>query len=144
MMAEFLPMATYGWHHAMGAYGFQRKIYSISPSGELQVHAPDIGIPNTFAWNPDGSKFYVSDSLAQIIRRCSVVKGVVDWEAYDNFADLSSSRGTPDGGAMDLNEHLWNAQWDGSKVVAYDKDGQNTATLTLPIPKPTSCCFRRS
>lgn len=121
--------------------GARGKIYSISPSGELQVHAPDIGIPNTFAWSPDGSKFYVTDSLAQIIRRCAVVEGVVDWEACDDFVDLSDSKGTPDGGAMDLAEHLWNAQWDGSKVVAYDSDGLRTSTLNLPVPKPTSCCF---
>lgn len=121
--------------------GSRGKIYSISPSGELQVHAPSIGIPNTFVWNPDGSKFYFSDSLAQIIRRCLVVDGAIDWRACDNFADLSGSRATPDGGAMDLTEQLWNAQWDGGKVVAYDKDGLITATLTLPVPRPTSCCF---
>lgn len=117
------------------------RIYTISPSGEIQLHTPRIGIPNTFSWSPDGTRFYVSDSLEQIIREYPVVGDVIDWDNFKILADLSGTKATPDGGAMDETEHLWNAQWDGSRVIAYNREGAVAGTLMLPAPKPTSCCF---
>jgi len=47
----------------------------------------------------------------------------------------------PDGSAIDVSGNLWNAQWDGARVVQYSPSGDALTTLSLPMQKPTSCCF---
>ena len=37
--------------------------------------------------------------------------------------------------------YLWNAQWDGWRVVRYAPGGSVDRVIELPVQKPTSCIF---
>ena len=43
------------------------------------------------------------------------------------FAHTHGEPGVPDGSALDSEGRLWNAQWDGWRIVAYAPDGRSTA-----------------
>jgi sugar lactone lactonase YvrE len=117
------------------------EIYSLSPQGDLRGHGQQIGIPNTFSWSPKGDRFYLSDSLQQVLREYPVFRDTIEWENGKVLADLNETAATPDGAAMDLAGQLWNAQWDGSKVATYSAEGKVTGCVAMPVPRPTSCCF---
>jgi sugar lactone lactonase YvrE len=121
--------------------GIHGGIYSITPTGKLLNQKIPMGIPNTFCWSPDGSTIYISDSLQQKMFSFAVKKGMALVESRQLIADLSGTEATPDGGAVDQQGFLWNAHWNGHKVVKYGPDGRAHEILRLPAPKPTSCCF---
>ena len=122
--------------------GTKGSIFSIKPNGELRDFPFKIGIPNTFCWAENGKTLYLSDSLQQKMFTVKVDSelNVANLEK-DTFIDLSSTSSTPDGGAIDTEGNLWNAQWDGFKVQCYSSKAKELTNIQLPVPKVTSCCF---
>jgi sugar lactone lactonase YvrE len=122
--------------------GNNGNIYSLSPSGKLTHQLAKMGIPNTFCWSAAGKRLYLSDSLQQKMYSFDMSDNEMLLNSEKEiFLDLSRSGSTPDGGAMDINGHLWNAHWDGFKIQCYAANKKERDTLNLPVPKVTSCCF---
>ena len=122
--------------------GNNGNIYSLSPSGKLTHQLAKMGIPNTFCWTAAGKRLYLSDSLQQKMYSFDMSDNELLLNSEKEiFVDLSRSDSTPDGGAMDINGHLWNAHWDGFKIQCYVANKKERDTLNLPVPKVTSCCF---
>ena len=114
-------------------------LYSLSTSGQLTQHQAHIGISNTFAWSPDGQWFYFADSKAQRIYQYPVTSSGLG--TAEIFVDLQGTSIYPDGSCIDSEGCLWNAQWDGHRVVRYAPDGSILQIVSLPVQRPTSCCF---
>ena len=121
--------------------GLHGGIYSISPSAILMKQSVRMGIPNTFCWSLNGKNLLISDSLQQKIFSFEVENQNLKAHSARVYVDLSKTDYTPDGGAVDIDGNLWNAHWDGHKVVKYDSTGAVQSELHIPVPKPTSCCF---
>jgi hypothetical protein len=47
----------------------------------------------------------------------------------------------PDGSAVDAEGYLWNAEFNGSRVVRYAPDGRIDRVIELPMRRPTCCAF---
>lgn len=117
------------------------NVYAVSRDGFLHHHLAKIGIPNTFCWSKDGDSFYLSDSSRQRMLVYDVNHYEIQPSSQRTLVDLSAGRATPDGGAMDERGILWVCQWDGGRVVGYDHSGLDTGRISVPVPRPTSCCF---
>lgn len=88
---------------------------------------PDVAIPNSICFSPDGGTLYYCDSMQGRIMCC-------DYPSLRNqrvFAETEGS-GAPDGCCVDAMGYLWNAEWGGSRVVRYRPDGTTAAILTSP------------
>jgi L-arabinonolactonase len=116
-------------------------LYRLDP--DLSVHKMEsgIGISNSLAWSPDNRRFYFADTLDREIR-------VYDYDhetgAIGNrrlFASTIADPGNPDGSTIDEEGYLWNAQWNGWRLVRYAPDGSVDRVVELPVEKPTSCMF---
>ena len=114
-------------------------LYSLSAEGHLKKHQENIGISNTFAWSPDSKFFYFADSKAQQIYRFPFSSAGLG--PREVFVDLQGTSIYPDGSCMDSEGCLWNAQWDGHRVVRYSPSGEIIQVISLPVQRPTSCCF---
>lgn len=114
-------------------------LYSIDGDSNLKCHLQGIGISNTFAWSPCQNWMYFGDSMVQNIFRFPFQKGELG--APDIFVDLSNTSYYPDGSCIDSAGCLWNAQWDGSRIVRYSPKGEALEIIKLPVSRPTSCCF---
>jgi L-arabinonolactonase len=57
------------------------------------------------------------------------------------FATFDDQPGTPDGSCVDADGCLWNAQWDGSRVVRYTPTGRIDRVIEIPTRKPTWVAF---
>jgi len=122
--------------------GTSGSIYAITPDLTLTKKLDNVGIPNTFCWSNDGKTFFLSDSLLQKMFSFKVpAENNITNSIKNTFIDLTTSLATPDGGAIDKEGNLWNAQWDGFKVQCYSPKGKALVSIKLPVPKVTSCCF---
>ena len=121
--------------------GVNGSIYSISKTATIKKQKIRIGIPNTFCWDLDGKVIFISDSFQKKIFSFKVDGHALESKTAGVFVDLSNNHSTPDGGAVDIDGFLWNAHWNGKKVVKYDALGTQQQIVPMPVPKPTSCCF---
>lgn len=101
---------------------------------------PPAGVGNSIAFSPDGATMYYTDSPTRTIYR-------VDYGADGRlgtpqpFVRLPAGDGFPDGSTVDADGGLWNAQWQGSRVVRYDASGAETARFDLPASQVTCPAF---
>jgi sugar lactone lactonase YvrE len=110
---------------------------------DLSCHQMEtgIGISNSLAWSPDNQTFYFADTLVKTIFAYDfdLESGAIRNRRV--FADCRASQGAPDGSTIDAEGFLWNAHWDGWKLVRYAPDGRVDREVRLPVQKPTSCMF---
>jgi sugar lactone lactonase YvrE len=116
------------------------RLWRVDPQGHKTKILDGIGISNTLAWDLERQRFYFADSMAGEI--CSY-----EWQPDAQLANSQvfvSNQGanwTPDGSTIDIDGYLWNAQWDGGRIVRYSPEGQIDQILQLPVKRPTSCTF---
>ncbi|HVO87796.1 MAG TPA: SMP-30/gluconolactonase/LRE family protein [Casimicrobiaceae bacterium] len=115
-------------------------LYRLAAGRELQAVRSGIRIPNSLAWSPDGGIMYFADSLRYAIF------------AYDFDAETGEMRNErvfartappafPDGSTVDAEGYLWNAEFNGSRIVRYAPDGRIDRVVETPTRRPTCCAF---
>lgn len=113
-------------------------LYRVDPDRSVHKAFGDIGISNCFVWSLDDDAFFFADTLDKRIYKFNYdpVAGTVSNRRL--FAETSAN---PDGGAIDDQGGLWNAEWDDWRVVRYAPNGAIDRVVELPVEKPTSCMF---
>lgn len=116
-------------------------LYRLDP--DLSVHRMEsgVGISNALCWNPDDTKFYFADTLMQEIWAYDYDAGSGSISGRTVFASTHDEPGQPDGSTIDAEGFMWNAQWDGWRLVRYAPDGHVDRVVELPLQKPTSVMF---
>jgi sugar lactone lactonase YvrE len=116
-------------------------LYRLDPDLSCHCMESGIGISNSLAWSPDDRVFYFADTLRRTIFAYDfdLASGAISRRRV--FADCADQPGSPDGSTIDAEGYLWNAQWDGWRLVRYAPDGRVDRVVALPVQKPTSCMF---
>ena len=117
------------------------SIYMLGRDGTLHKKLTDFGNPNTFAWSPDGTVFYLADSVKQTMWAFDFNLETGELSNQREFFSLAGTDIIPDGSAVDAAGYLWNAQWNGWRVVRYAPDGSVDHIIEMPVACPTSCAF---
>ncbi|MCG7647563.1 SMP-30/gluconolactonase/LRE family protein [Alteromonas sp. Cnat3-28] len=121
--------------------GLNGKIYSVDAKGTLLVQGEDIGIPNSFIWL-DSTNLLITDSYLQKTFKIELLEnGTLDWKNRKIWLDLSATKGTPDGGALDEDGNVWLAIWGAAVVNQYSNEGVLLKSIKLKALQPTSCAF---
>ena len=115
------------------------SLYRLNTDLTLDKIESNLGIPNTFIWNPDNTKFYFTDSMEEIIYSYDFDEESGEITNKTKFATFN--RGIPDGSTMDSEGFVWNCRWGGSCVVRFDPLGRVDRVLEVPIANVTNCVF---
>ena len=115
------------------------SLYRLNTDLTLDKIESNLGIPNTFIWNPDNTKFYFTDSMEGIIYSYDFNEKSGEIKNKTNFATFN--RGVPDGSTMDNEGFVWNCRWGGSCVVRFDPLGRVDRVLEVPVENVTNCVF---
>jgi sugar lactone lactonase YvrE len=114
-------------------------LYRYDARGLVPMVAP-VTVSNGIDWSGDGTRMYYADSPT----------GRIDVFAFDAADGSLSDRrtfieidtgGVPDGLAVDADDHVWVALWDGWAVHRYRPDGVLDRIVDVPVARPTSCAF---
>jgi len=101
----------------------------------------DISCSNSLCFSPDGRVMYFADTPKRIIWRFAydVDSGVPSDQQV--FATFEDQPGMPDGSCVDADGCLWNAQWNGARVIRYTPTGIIDRVVALPVRNPTCVAF---
>ena len=110
---------------------------------DLSVHTVLTGIccSNSLCFSPDGRIMYFADMPKAVIWRFDydIESGVpFNRQVFVTFDDQP---GVPAGSCVDADGCLWNAQWNGSRVVRFTPSGRIDRVLEMPVRKPTCLAF---
>lgn len=107
--------------------------------GEVRRLFPDITIPNSICFSPDGRTGYFADTMKNILFRvaCDPATGLPVAEP-EVFLDHRGREGGIDGSVCDADGVIWNARWGSGRVDAYAPDG--THLRSVPVPAKQSSC----
>ena len=100
----------------------------------------DVSCSNGTCFSPDGRTMYFADTPSKEIR------------AYDyapdgslgprrTIARFDDQPGMPDGSCVDAEGFVWNAQWNGRRLVRYAPDGRIDRIVPVPALNPTCVAF---
>ena len=115
------------------------KLYKIDLNNKVNIVEESLGIPNTFVWSPDNSKFYFTDTL-----NGTILSYDFDLESglISNKKDFASfNRGLPDGSTIDADGCIWNCRWGGSCLVRFTPKGKIDQVVEMPVQNITNCVF---
>jgi sugar lactone lactonase YvrE len=131
------------WFATMDAAETQARTewYRLAPDRSVvKLNLPPVLIPSTACFSPDSTVFYTADVTEQELLAFDVGQ-TGDVSNRRVFATTSAGAGYPDGSAVDAEGYLWNAEWDGGRVVRYRPDGKVDRVVRLATARPTGCCF---
>ena len=115
-------------------------LYRLDPDGRLAPKHAGICIPNSLAWSPDGRTMYFADSLRYTIFAYDYDPATGEMGRERVFA-TSTRPAFADGSTIDAEGFLWNAEFNGWRVVRYAPDGRIDRVIEVPTHRPTCCAF---
>jgi len=115
-------------------------LYRLDADGHLSAQHSGICIPNSLAWSPDGRTMYFADSLRYTIFAYDYDTSTGEMSGEREFA-TSTSPAFADGSTVDAEGYLWNAEFNGARVVRYAPDGSVDRVIAVPTRRPTCCAF---
>ncbi|MDQ2802841.1 MAG: SMP-30/gluconolactonase/LRE family protein, partial [Pseudomonadota bacterium] len=114
-------------------------LFRLDPAGLTPILS-GVSIPNSLAWSPDGRVMYFADSLRHAIARYHY-----DPESGTlgpaSLLVATAPPGFPDGSTVDAEGCLWNAEFNGGRVVRYTPNGAVDRVIPMPVDRPTACAF---
>jgi sugar lactone lactonase YvrE len=119
----------------------QGRFYRLDPNGSCSPGIGSFLTPNGPVFSLDGSTLYLADTRKSLIYAYDYELASGSLGEARVFADLGAFPGGPDGATLDAEGYLWSAQWDGGCLLRFDPDGNIDRIVTVPVSKPTSCCF---
>ena len=115
------------------------KLYKVETNKKITIVEENLGIPNTFIWSPDNSKFYFTDTLTETIFKYDFDLESGEIKNKQEFAKFN--RGLPDGSTMDTDGCIWNCRWGGSSVIRFTPLGKVDQVIEMPVQNITNCVF---
>jgi len=115
------------------------KLYKVEVNKKVTVVEEGLGIPNTFVWSPNNTKFYFTDTLSGEILNYNF--NLEEGKLSNKNKFSSFDRGFPDGSTIDTDGCLWNCRWGGSCVVRFTPDGKVDQIIEMPVQNITNCVF---
>lgn len=114
------------------------SLYQLGADKKIKVLDRGVIVSNAPCWAPGGRTFYFADSIRGEIYAYDYD---LDTGAVSNrrlFASTKDDPGAPDGGTVDAEGYIWNAQIVGGRIVRYRPDGGVDRTIEFPVATLTS------
>ncbi|MBO6920240.1 MAG: SMP-30/gluconolactonase/LRE family protein [Rhizobiaceae bacterium] len=100
-----------------------------------------VSCANSICFSPDGGTMYFADTPDReiIAYDYNVERGEISNRRI--HSSFENEPGLPDGSCVDADGGVWNAEWEGRRVVRVAPDGEVDCIIDVPVWKPTCCAF---
>lgn len=117
------------------------SVYQRNVDGSVRTLFDGVTISNGLAWTAGGDRMYYVDSAVHRIDVIDYDVATGDVLRRRPWVDVPEAEGTPDGIAIDSEDCLWVALWDGGQIRRYSPEGRVIRKIDLPVPRVTACAF---
>ncbi|WP_435219103.1 SMP-30/gluconolactonase/LRE family protein [Luminiphilus sp. nBUS_07] len=109
-------------------------------NGVAEVILTGIAIPNTFVELSleQRNSLLISDSLAQVTWCYDIESLSAQNDSPEIWHDFRCQTGTPDGGILASDDHVYIAMWGAGCVTKFNMNGEIIAEFAVPALQPTS------
>lgn len=116
------------------------RVYRIDPDGSYRVVHENVECSNGLGFSNDLKRMYYTDSndLAVYVFDYDRASGGIAGPRVFARTDANMK---PDGLAVDSQDHVWSAHWNGGRVVRYTPEGTPVQEIKLPTRLITSLAF---
>jgi len=117
------------------------SVIRIDPNGAITKILQGISCANSTCFSADGRTMYFADTPEREIRAYEYDLETGAPGAMRVLADFTDEPGLPDGSCIDAEGGVWNAEWEGRRVVRISTEGDIDRVIEVPTWKPTCCAF---
>jgi sugar lactone lactonase YvrE len=118
------------------------KLYRVTPECRVVEMISSVSISNGVQWSADGTLAYYVDSPTRRVDVFGVDPITNTWSSRRPLVQIDSTRGVPDGFAIDEQGGLWIALWGAGAVGHYDSLGRLVEMISVPgVSQVSSCAF---
>lgn len=117
------------------------SVLRVDADGRVTTILAGVSCANSTCFSADGATMYFADTPERKIRAYAYDTGTGTPGAMRVLADFAAEPGLPDGSCVDAEGGVWNAEWEGGRVVRVAPDGRIDRVIELPVRKPTCCAF---
>lgn len=100
-----------------------------------------VSCANSTCFSPDGTRMFFADTPQREIVSYDYDAGSVPLSGRRVHASFADEPGLPDGSCVDADGGVWNAEWEGRRVVRITPNGDIDTIIDVPVWKPTCCAF---
>ncbi|HET7718041.1 MAG TPA: SMP-30/gluconolactonase/LRE family protein [Bauldia sp.] len=117
------------------------SVLRVDPDGSVTTILDGVGCANSTCFTPDGRQMYFADSFVGTIWAYDYDPATGTPSNPRVLNDFKGEPGIPDGSCVDAEGAVWNAEWNGRRVVRVMPDGRIDRVIEVPAPKVTCCTF---
>ncbi len=128
-----------GMNEATGAA--DSSVIRIDADGTVTTLIEAVACANSTCFSADGRTMFFADTPERTIRAYDYDPATGMLGAMRTHADFSGEPGLPDGSCVDAEGGVWNAEWEGRRVVRVAPDGTIDHVIEVSTWKPTCCAF---
>lgn len=116
-------------------------VYTLGADLSLRELFRGVSSANSTCFSLDGRTMYFADTPKAEIWDFEYDEQTGTVGTRHVFCSFADQPGLPDGSVIDSEGCLWNAQWNGSRVVRYTTDGRVDQVIEVPCQCPTCIAF---
>lgn len=113
-------------------------VIRIDDTLQVETLLEGVSCANSTCFSADGKTMFFADTPDREILAFDYGRSLSNRRVHASFAD---EPGLPDGSCVDAEGGLWNAEWEGRRVVRIAPDGSVDVVIDVPVWKPTCCAF---
>ena len=117
------------------------SVISIDTDLSVKTLFGGVSCANSTCFSPDGETMFFADTPDREIVAFDYDNALGEVSNRRVHGDFSGEPGLPDGSCVDAEGGVWNAEWEGRRVVRVAPDGKIDHVIEVPVWKPTCCAF---
>jgi L-arabinonolactonase len=117
------------------------SVICIDTDLDVRTIIDQVSCANSTCFSPDGTTMFFADTPD---REIVAYDYDIDSGSVSNrrlHASFADEPGLPDGSCVDAEGGVWNAEWEGHRVVRVAPNGTIDRVIDVPVWKPTCCAF---
>lgn len=117
------------------------SVISIAPDRSVTTLIDKVSCANSICFSADGQSMFFADTPNREILAYDYAAAEGKPSKPRVLASFEGEPGLPDGSCVDAEGGVWNAEWEGRRVVRVAPDGTIDRVIDVPVWKPTCCAF---
>ncbi|MDD1794463.1 SMP-30/gluconolactonase/LRE family protein [Enterovibrio sp. ZSDZ42] len=124
-----------------GTFEADSSVIHLSKNHKVTTLIENVACANGICFHPDDNRMYFADTPnGEIIEYQYDAKKAIATTTR-TLMRFDAEPGLPDGSCVDSDGGVWNAEWDGGRVVRISPEGVIDRVIEIPVDKPTCCAF---